>query len=268
MKKTLCLLLCLAVLVGPLWMAARAEAPTGGILPDNEGEPEGVPGKTPAAAASPAANEPEYLTDTRICQAQVKFACGCENIVYGAMVGRYGLVLPATGLYCRQHGNKFSSAVFVFGRTESNKAVYLYNGVFTYEAYEKFQNKNSVKNENNIAWVKFPEPVGDKTGWYEPRVFADEELDRRDLLRRCIVSAQTDPTGILEAWIRVGLKDAKLLVCEIDDGHQNGLPMLVVDADGNEFLAGILIHQSKQFQYIRRITKRVYEDMKNAGVLD
>ena len=207
----------------------------------------------------------EYRTDLRIPRVITTFECGCEHTYLGAMVGRYGMVLSPYSIYCGEHRKKYREIKFEFGFTEDGKPAAEYSGKFSFEAYEALQ-KASPKWENVIAYIKFREPVGDETGWFECRVFPDEELEGKELIRRRNVTAGTDPSGIWEDTITAAVAGEKELSYERGD-FVTGTPVLMTTEDGGEILVGLCNCWHGNRNYVRRITKRVYNDMKNAGVL-
>ena len=207
----------------------------------------------------------EYRTDLRIPRITSVFECGCEHTYLGAMVGRYGLVLSPYSLYCGEHGKKYTKITFEFGFTENGEPVIQYSGKFSFEAYEALQ-KSNPKWENIIAYIKFKEPVGDETGWFACRVIPDDELEGKELIRRRNVTAGTDPSGILEDTITAVTESEKELSYDRGD-FVTGTPVLMTAEDGEEILAGLCNCWHGNRNYVRRITKRVYSDMKNAGVL-
>ena len=209
--------------------------------------------------------ETEYRTDLRIPRVISTYECGCEHTYLGAMVGRYGMVLSPYSIYCGEHGKKYTKITFEFGFTAEGEPVTEYSGKFSFEAYEALQ-KKPPKWENIIAYIKFREPVGDETGWFACRVVPDEELEGKELLRRRNVTAATDPSGILEEPITAAVANDKELSWDRDD-FVTGTPVLMKTEDGEEVLVGLCNYWHGNRNYVRRITKRVYSDMKNAGVL-
>ena len=205
-------------------------------------------------------------TDLRIPWVITVYECGCKHTYLGAMAGRYGMVLSPYSLYCPDHGDKYREITFEFGCTESGEPAVEYSGEFTAEAYETFQNAK-IKWENIIAYVRFDEPVGDRTGWFECRVIPDRELKNRQLLRRRNVKTGAEPSGLLEDTIAVKVAGEKELT--YDRGNfVTGTPVLMTTEDGGEVLVGLCNYWRKNSNYVRRITKRVYNDMKKAGILE
>ena len=213
----------------------------------------------PAAAAGEG-----HRTDLRIPRITTVFECGCEHTYLGAMAGRYGMVLSPYSLYCGEHGKKYREISFAFGLTEENEPALEYSGKFTFQAYESLQ-KESVKWENVIAYIRFREPVGDQTGWFECRVVPDSELEGRKLVRRRNVSTETDPSGIREDTITADVAGEKELSYDRGD-FVTGTPVILAAEDGGEILVGLCNCWHGDRNYVRRITKRVYSDMKNAGI--
>ena len=78
--------------------------------------------------------------------------------------------------------------------------------------------------------------------------------------------AGTDPSGIWEDTITVAVAGEKELSYERGD-FVTGTPVLMKTEDGGEILVGLCNCWHGEKNYVRRITKRVYNDMKNAGVL-
>ena len=114
-------------------------------------------------------------TDPRIPWVITVYECGCRHTYLGAMAGRYGMVLSPYSLYCPDHGDKYREITFEFGCNEDGEPAVEYSGEFSAEAYETFGNKK-IKWENLITYIRFEEPVGDRSGWFECRVFPNREL--------------------------------------------------------------------------------------------
>ena len=205
-------------------------------------------------------------TDPRIPWVITVYECGCRHTYLGAMTGRYGMVLSPYSLYCPEHGDKYREITFEFGCTEEGEPVAEYSGEFTAEAYETFQNAK-IKWENIIAYIRFEEPVGDQTGWFECRVVPDKELKNRELLRRRNARSRTEPPGLLEDTITVKVAGEKELTYDRGD-FVTGTPVLMTAEDSGEVLVGLCNYWRKDSNYVRRITKRVYNDMKKAGILE
>ena len=204
-------------------------------------------------------------TDLRIPWVISVYECDCRHTYLGAMVGRYGMVLSPYSLYCPDHGDKYREITFEFGCNEDGGPAVEYSGEFTAEAYETFGNKK-IKWENLIAYIRFEEPVGDRTEWFECRVVPDRELKNRELLRRRNVKTRTEPSGMLEDTITVKVAGEKELTYDRGD-FVTGTPVLMTTEDGGEVLVGLCNYWRGNSNYVRRITKRVYNDMKKAGII-
>ena len=223
---------------------------------------------TPAGAELPQEAQDITLkegTDLRIPWVISVYECGCRHTYLGAMAGRYGMVLSPYSLYCPDHGDKYREITFEFGCNEDGEPAVEYSGEFTAEAYETFGNKK-IKWENLIAYIRFEEPVGDRTGWFECRVFPDRELKIQELLRRRNVKTRTESSGMLEDTITVKVAGEKELTYDRGD-FVTGTPVLMTTEDGGEVLVGLCNYWRGNSNYVRRITKRVYNDMKKAGII-
>ena len=231
--------------------------------PETEAEPT-VPES--AETSMPRVNSgTAYRTDLRIASIHSVYECGCDHYFLGAMVGRYGMVLGANSLYCSDHGGKVRQISFSFGRTEDNQPVVTYSGKFTMKAYETF--REGIKWENNIAYIKFAEPLGDQTGWFKCRVTDNKEMKNRKLMTRQNVSAKKDPSGLLEQTIIVFPNGEKSLSYKQGD-YVSGTPALMIGDRGEEMLVGLCTYRDDENNYVRRITERVYTDMKKDGVFN
>ena len=223
---------------------------------------------TPAGAELPQEAQDITLkegTDLRIPWVISVYECGCRHTYLGAMAGRYGMVLSPYSLYCPDHGDKYREITFEFGCNEDGEPAVEYSGEFSAEAYETFGNKK-IKWENLIAYIRFEEPVGDRTGWFECRVFPDRELKNQELLRRRNVKTRTESSGLLEDTITVKVAGEKELTYDRGD-FVTGTPVLMTTEDGGEVLIGLCNYWRGNSNYVRRITKRVYNDMKKAGII-
>ena len=101
----------------------------------------------------------EPAEDTRVGMIRTHFSCGCEGEAVGTMISRCGMIAPAGALYCREHGRIYDTIGFSFGGGIT------YERDFTFRAFETFA--KGYDPVNDIAYIKFPVTLGDRTGWYE-----------------------------------------------------------------------------------------------------
>ncbi len=219
-----------------------------------------------AAVALPAAVSAEVKTiesDPRIARLEVVYSCGCTKSCSGTMISKIGMITPSGSLYCTEHGKLFSSVVFYFGWQGNSNAFYVYDGPFEYHAYETFE--YGYENKNDIACIRFPLAVGDHTGWYPVIVAGDEELKKATLTVR-----DTSEDGVTYefsdvSWIH-SKKIASWTINDKDVYGTYGPPVFMTLEDGTEALVAIHITHNEEFEFSRRITRLVYEDMVSDGI--
>ncbi len=202
-------------------------------------------------------------SDPRIARLEVVFSCGCTKSCSGTMISKIGMITPSGSLYCTEHGKPFSSVVFYFGWQGNSKAFYVYDGPFEYHAYETFE--YGYENKNDIACIRFPLAVGDHTGWYPVIVAEDEELKKATLTVR-----DTTEEGVAYefsdvSWIQ-SKKIASWTVNDKDVYSTYGPPVFMTQEDGTEVLVAIHITHNEEFEFSRRVTRLVYEDMVSDGI--
>lgn len=213
----------------------------------------------PGAAVPEGAGE----TDTRIARLHVHFDCGCEGWRSGTMVSKVGMITPSGTFYCPEHGNEFEQVVFYFGWKGNDEAFYIYDGDFNFCAYETFP--KGYVNTNDIAYIQFPYSIGDKTGWYTCKAASDKELKNATVTIRDVAQdgAAYDFTD------KASVKGEKLIRWarnENDRYATYGPPVFLTQQDGEKVMVAIHTSHDNKYDFCRRITKRVYEDMTKAGV--
>ena len=204
----------------------------------------------------------ETEVDSRISRLISTYECGCTSGSYGAMISRYGLVTRSEAIYCKEHGKKFTQIEFYFGFADDSAVAARYDGDFTFRAYEQF--KDGYKVDNDIAYIRFPEPVGDQTGWYACKAASDKELKNAQLVFRWDNGKETIQADVSSAAVR----DKKILTFAYASGTATGLPVLMTDGSGNKTVIGLGVSYNPDngTGFIRRITSRVYNDMTSDGL--
>ena len=200
--------------------------------------------------------------DSRVARIMATYECGCSESSFGVMVSRNGLLTRSQAVYCPTHGKKFTRLEFYFGFLEEGLYAAYYNGQFTFRAYEQF--KSGYKEENDIGYIRFAEPVGDQTGWYACKAASDKELKNAYLVFR------TDNAGgnIQMDVPSASIKDKKFLLYTYVKGTASGMPVLMTDGNGNPTVIGLAVayNPDENVGFIRRITSRVYNDMTSDGL--
>ena len=208
-----------------------------------------------------AAGAEEVLVDTRIARITSTYECGCERYYYGAMIGRNGLLTKACSFFCPEHGKAYTSVHFEFGSPEPGVSVCEYSGDFFLKTFDKF--KSGYDYEGDIAYVRFPELVGDKTGWYRCMILkgASNLNSARLAIRENTKDGyrETMLSGIQE----VSEKALKADFTEIETAR--GLPVLMLDDSGDDAVVGIVNAYTRSEEdtaiYIRRVTSVVRNQM-------
>ena len=114
------------------------------------------------------------------------------------------------------------------------------------------------------ANIRFPEPVGDQTGWYACKAASDKELKNAQLVFRWDNGKETIQADVSSAAVR----DKKILTFAYASGTATGLPVLMTDGGGNKMVIGLGVSYNPDngTGFIRRITSRVYNDMTSDGL--
>ena len=108
-----------------------------------------------------------------------EFSCGCTMNATGFMVNRKVLLTASHCLYCSDHHKPIESLEFLFGYRPDGSYGYLYDGPFRYEYGTNFP--GGYTNENmrwDYGFVRFPENVGDTTGWFGVEVLSDKDFEK------------------------------------------------------------------------------------------
>lgn len=200
--------------------------------------------------------------DSRVARIMSTYECGCTDCSFGVMVSRNGLLTRSKAMYCATHGKKFSRLEFYFGFLEDGVYAVHYNGQFTFRAYEQF--RNGYKEENDIGYIRFAEPVGDRTGWYACKAASDKELKNAYLVFRTDNAGGSIQTDVPSASVR----DKKFLLYTFVKGTASGMPVLMEEGNGNRTVIGLAVayNPDENTGFIRRITSRVYNDMTSDGL--
>ena len=179
------------------------------------------------------------------------------------MISRNGLLTKAATFYCPEHGEKYTNIVFEFGRLTDGISAFQYSGDFFFRTYEKFE--KGYKAENDIAYVRFPELIGDQTGWYRCLIpKGDSNLKNATLLVRANKS-----DGFHEkAFSEFERKSEKILKLTDLGRNYGGDPVLIQEQNGDGSVIGIVvsIDDDDSHSYVRRITTRVRNDMYEDGL--
>ena len=202
-------------------------------------------------------------TDPAIARLHVTFECGCDEWRSGTMVSKVGMITPSGSLYCTEHGKKYARIIFYFGWQGNDQADYIYDGDFSFEAYETFP--KGYVNTNDIAYIKFPYSIGDRTGWYSCKAASDKELKNakvtiRDVTQEGVAYDFQDKAGIKNAKIIQWSRNSK------DKYSTYGPPVFLEQGDGERILVAIHTSHDNKRDFCRRITERVYGDMTKAGI--
>ena len=200
--------------------------------------------------------------DSRVARVISTFGCGCKDVSYGAMVSRNGLITRSEAMYCKDHGKKFTQMYFYFGFADDETYVTRYDGKTKFRAYEQFG--GGYKADNDIAYVRFAEPIGDQTGWYACKAASDDELRNARLFFRSDNEKSNFHLEVSSANIR----DKKILTFDYTGGTATGIPVLMEDGNGDVAVIGLGISYNPDDGkgFIRRITPRVYGDMTSDGL--
>ena len=225
-------------------------------------EPDPAVANNPQAETAAASGTEEVEVDPRVSRIFTTYECGCTDSSYGVMVSRNGLITRAVTIYCPRHGQKYSRLEFFFGFVNDELFAARYDGDFSFTAYEQF--KKGYEKENDIAFIRFAEPVGDETGWYACKAASDKELKKSHLVLRL----DTVRGRIQADAPSVKVLNKKFLSYTYMKGTASGVPTLIEDGDGNRTVIGICTAYDPEDNvgYIRRITSRVYNDMKADGL--
>ena len=211
----------------------------------------------PCAFAAAAGGAEEIPVDTRIAVLSTEYECGCTHSTGGVMIGRNGLLTTSTAFYCPVHGKKYTNVVFEFGRLENGLSAVQYTGEFYVHAYEEFP--YGYNRENDIAYVRFPELIGDETGWYD--CIAPETMT--DLRRATLVIRTNDEgTGFREETASYyQIMSDKFLRIAFTGENLIGTPVFLIREDGESPVIGVINSKDGDAWMIRRITARVDNDM-------
>ena len=199
--------------------------------------------------------------DTRIARITSTYECGCERYYYGAMIGRNGLMTKACSFYCPEHGKAYTTVHFEFGSPEPGVSVYEYSGDFYLKAFDKF--KTGYDYEGDIAYVRFPELVGDKTGWYRCLILKGQS----NISNARLAIRENTKDGYRETLLsgiqEVSEKALKADFTEIEAAR--GLPVLMLDDGGDDAVVGLVNAytsvETDSSLYIRRVTSVVRNQM-------
>jgi len=203
----------------------------------------------------------EILVDSRIARLTSTYECGCERYYYGVMIGRNGLMTKACSFYCPEHGKPYTSVHFEFGSPEPGVSVCEYDGDFFLKTFDKF--KTGYDYEGDIAYVRFPELIGDKTGWYRCLILKGQS----NIQNARLAFRENTKDGYRETMLsgveEVSEKALKTAFTEIETAR--GLPLLLLDDSGDDAVVGIANAftngEDDSGIYIRRVTSVVRNQM-------
>lgn len=192
----------------------------------------------------------------------MEFQCGCKSKGCGVMIGRYGLLTAGHNLYCRYHGQGLKSCTFLFGATSAYVGKRKYYNGFTYVVYDTF--KKGYKPDHDIGYVIFKYDVGKNTGWYNPRVATDKELNNKGAHIAYYNNSYRFGDDFMT---KLTVKNSALLeLSEYPSGECAG-PVFLWDNDA-AYVVGVVSAKSDGTVYARRLTQQVYDDMRNDGAFD
>ena len=196
-----------------------------------------------------------------IAYLEAKFTCGCERGGSGAMIGKYGMVTAAHNLYCQYHSQPLKYCNFYFGAKSVNSCWYRHTGKFTYRAYTRFT--NGYNSADDIGYIVFDTPVGNKTGWFGWRTGSDSYLNEE----YTHVQTYDYSRHLQEVFSIQYVRDSKQIYWKGWTSGAEGGPVYFW-YEGMEYpeVVGVYTsHDSYGYGYGRRLTANVVDDMRAAG---
>ena len=212
-----------------------------------------------------AALSEEPAPDTRIAVIESRFSCGCEGQAAGTMVSRCGMVAPAGALYCREHGKPYDRIIFRFGSAADTGAAITYERDFTFRAYDNFAKTYSFIDD--IAYIKFPVTIGDRTGWYACGGIADKVLKEAQFTV-LDPEKEPEPDGRTVTAAVLGEKTLQWNREEERDRYTYGSPVFFTREDGTPVLIGVVCGDNRDRTASRRLNAKMIGAMNKAGLFD
>ena len=205
----------------------------------------------------------DSMLKSAVAYMKVKYKCGCSRTGSGTMVAVNGLITCAHNLVCADHNKGVDTCNFYFGRTGKNKYSHKYTGKFTYRWYGDFS--GSYSSADDIAYVVFPEDVGKKTGWFASSAESDDDLK----WEFCHMSGH-DSREMVFDWSQIEVVDSKRISWTMSNAFRDcmeGGPVYY-DSDDMDYPTVVAVYTSHNGStgYARRLTKKIYDDMKSDGV--
>lgn len=190
----------------------------------------------------------------------IQFECGCRRSGTGAMVGRYGLITCAHNLCCFEHCKWYKSITFVFGAKSASSGRKKVSSGFDAWAYDTFA--DGYKSENDIGYVIFHKPVGDSTGWFATQVASDRELDFTFVR---VYHYNKGRYATIDQLMNV-MSDQQCVIDSYPAGGDGAPVAVVTSGDDYYTVTGVYTnHSSAGEGFVRRLTNKVFNDMKSDG---
>ena len=198
-----------------------------------------------------------------IANMYMHYTCGCEGQGTGFMVGPSGLVTAAHCLVCTDHGKTADRLTFYFGYNTDGSCNYYYDGATRYWYGTDFTRPDGSHGydtcDYDYGYVKFPERIGDVTGWFGVTVKSGSSID-----------GWYEVAGYRQGYLKTDSDQVKqyndkqiIHYADMLSGN-SGCPIFTSDY----YVVAINVADTKTENYGRRITTDVFNNMKNAGIFD
>lgn len=204
-------------------------------------------------------HQPGVYPYSAIAYLNVKGKCGCGWTGSGFMVGKSSMATAAHCLICHEHNAWAAEITMFFGYRSNKNYTYCYTGGTTYWCGSNPFATGSYISEDDYAYLKLEQPVGDHVGWFGVR-----HADASQHGQTFTVAGYRN--GVLKSSSgRVDVCSDKLLSYQTDtEPGYSGCPVF----DSEYYAVAINVSHDNSNNYARRFTANVVTDMHRNGMFD